>query len=138
MVIRDATTGKRLAQHPLLQRRNNERDGDESSLAFIGFPDNGDDGKQRLYLNPKLDCYIEFSEKDILKSESILVGVFPFTKHEVTQVFLDPHSDVKGTLVLNSRNPLMSRLGGFGWPKGSSMACLLDYHPCKRPSPQCP
>lgn len=118
-----------LEPHPLvIDRKRKVPDKAAPLITFVGFPDEtADNGEtQRLYLNPQLDCYVQFNVADICTREAILPSDFafkdyfptdsPFKDCPVTRVFLKENSSIQVFLSLNSSS---ARNLNSGLPPGS-------------------
>ena len=115
-----------LQPHPLvIERKKNRLDAAGSPTILIGFPDEAEAGRQRLYLNPRLDSYVEFDVEDICESELIYSEDSSLEGYQVTRVVLKEKSSIKGRLILNPKElPLDLSL----LPEGVFAYCPICHH----------
>jgi len=78
----------RLPQHRLVEQRKPDPNlPAKRVLELVGLPGNSDrSGYQRLYLSTKLDYYAEFSDSDIVGTQTVPASDSPFPGYDATRV----------------------------------------------------
>ena len=84
----DGSGNPRLPQHPLVEQRKPDPNlPAKRVLELVGLPGNSDrSGYQRLYLSTKLDYYAEFSDSDIVGTQTVPASDSPFPGYDATRV----------------------------------------------------